>query len=118
MLTLILTLIATALSLMLITRLGIGISVRDFNTALIAALVMGLINAFLGPALGQMSVLPTALSVNLVTIIVNALLFWLATAIVSGFYLRNGFWSALVGSILLAVSNGVILWVLGRLGIG
>jgi putative membrane protein len=46
------------------------------------------------------------------------LLFWLAAALVTGFQLRNGFWSALLGSILLSLSNAVIFWLLGLLGLG
>jgi putative membrane protein len=118
MLSLILTWLVTALSLLLITRLNLGISVRDFGTALIAALVIGLVNAFLGPILGLLALPLTILTLGLFAFVVNALLFWLAAAIVSGFQLRNGFWSALIGSILLSLSNAVIFWLLRLIGIG
>ena len=118
MLTLILTWIVSALSLIIITRLDVGVSVRSFDRALVAALVIGLVNAVLGPILGLLALPLTILSVGLFALIINALLFWLAAAIVSGFYLRNGFWSALIGSLLLSLSNAIIFWILGLLGIG
>ena len=118
LLTLILTWIVSALSLIIITRLDVGVSVRSFDRALVAALVIGLVNAVLGPILGLLALPLTILSVGLFALIINALLFWLAAAIVSGFYLRNGFWSALIGSLLLSLSNAIIFWILGLLGIG
>ena len=118
MLTLILTWIVSAISLIIITRLDVGVSVRSFDRALVAALVIGLVNAVLGPILGLLALPLTILSVGLFALVINALLFWLAAAIVSGFYLRNGFWSALIGSLLLSLSNAIIFWILGLLGIG
>ncbi len=118
MLPLILTWIVSAISLIIITRLDVGVSVRSFDRALVAALVIGLVNAVLGPILGLLALPLTILSVGLFALVINALLFWLAAAIVSGFYLRNGFWSALIGSLLLSLSNAIIFWILGLLGIG
>lgn len=114
---LLLTWIVTALSLLLITQLNIGITVRSFGTALIAGLVIGLVNAFLGPILLLLTLPLTILTLGLFAFVVNALLFWLAAAIVSGFSLRNGFWSALIGSVLLSIINAVIFWLLGLIGL-
>ncbi|MEI6179549.1 MAG: phage holin family protein [Chloroflexales bacterium] len=113
MLNLILTWIVSAVSLIIITRLDVGVSVRSFDRALVAALVIGLVNAVLGPILGLLALPLTILSVGLFALVINALLFWLAAAIVSGFYLRNGFWSALIGSLLLSLSNAIIFLALG-----
>lgn len=111
------TWLVTALSLLLISRLGIGIDIEDGATALVAALVIGLINAFVRP-LAQLFALPlTVLTLGLFALVVNALLFWLAAALVSGFRLRNGFLSALIGSLLLGLLNAILLGVLGALGI-
>lgn len=114
---LLLTWLVTALSLLVITRLDLGISVRSFGTALVAALAIGLVNAVLGPILHFLTFPITFLTLGLFALVVNALLFWIAAALVKGFRLRNGFWSALLGSILLAIVNAVIFWLLGMLGI-
>lgn len=113
----ILTWLVTTVSLLIISRLNIGIEVEDFSKALIAALVIGLINAFLGPIVRFIAFPLTILTLGLFALVVNALLFGLAAYLVQGFKLRNGFWSALIGSILLSLINAVLFWLLGLLGI-
>ncbi|NTU85454.1 MAG: phage holin family protein [Chloroflexales bacterium] len=116
-LNLILTWVVTALSLLLITRLNVGITVQSFGTALIAALVIGLVNAFLGPIVKLLSLPFIILTLGLFAFVVNALLFWAAAGLVKGFSLRNGFWSALIGSVLLSIANAVIFWLLSLVGL-
>jgi putative membrane protein len=105
--------IVSAVSLIIISRLNVGIYVSDFGQALIAALVIGLINAILGP-IAELLALPLIwLTLGLFRLVINALLFWLAASIVKGFSLSNGFWSALIGSVLLTIINMVLFWLLG-----
>ena len=104
----ILTWIVTAVSLFVITRLNLGIDIDDTGTTLVAAVVIGLINAVLRPIFSFLTFPLTILTLGLFWFVVNALMFMLAAALVDGFHLRNGFWSALLGSILLAVLNGII----------
>lgn len=118
MLNLIVTWIVTTVSLMIISRLNIGIEVEDMNKALIAALVIGLVNAIIGPIVGFIAFPITVLTLGLFALVINALLFGLAAYLVKGFRLRNGFWSALIGSILLSIINTVIFWILGLIGLG
>ncbi len=109
--------VVTAVSLIIISRLKVGIYVSDFGQALIAALVIGLINAILGPIAQAIALPLTLLTLGLFRLVVNALLFWLAASIVKGFSLSNGFWSALIGSVLLTVINTVLLWILTTVGL-
>lgn len=118
MVNLLLTWLITALSLLVITRLDLGISVRSFGNALVAALVIGLVNAILGPILRLLAFPITLLTLGLFALVINALLFWAAAGLVQGFRLRNGFWSALLGSVLLSIVNSVIFWLLGLIGLG
>lgn len=104
--------LATAVGLFVISRLGLGIEVRDTGTVVVAALVVGLFNAVLRPVAQILAFPLTVLTLGLFALVVNALLFWLAARLVDGFTLRNGFWSALVGSILVSLINGVILGIL------
>ena len=117
MLTLVITWLVTALSLFIIARLNIGIEMKDFSSALIAAVVIGIVNAVLQPLLTVLTLPLSILTLGLFSFVINAALFWLAAQLVSGFSLRNGFISALIGSVLLSVLNGVILAVLRGLGI-
>ncbi len=114
----IITWLVTTVSLIIISKLNVGIHIADFTHALIAGLVIGLINAFIQP-IAQVLALPlTVLTLGIFYFIVNALLFGLAAWIVQGFSLRHRFWSALIGSLLLSILNSIIFWILGAVGIG
>jgi putative membrane protein len=113
----IITLLVTAVSLLIISRLNVGIEVDSVGTALIAGLVIGLINAFIAPIVQLLALPLTILTLGLFALIINVLLFWAAAALVSGFRLRNGFVSALIGALLVAILNTLIFWILGALGL-
>ena len=98
----------TAISLLIIAQLPIGVEVDDFGKALVAAIVFGVLNALVKPILVFFSIPLTILTLGLFLLIVNAIIFGLAAALVSGFRLRYGFWSALFGSICLSFVNGIL----------
>jgi len=102
--------IVTSLSLLVISRIGLfGIEIENVGTALVFAVVLGLLNAVLRPILGFLSFPLLILSFGLFSVFINAAVFWLAANLVSGFELRRGCFSALIGPIALAVLNAVIL---------
>ena len=103
--------IVTAVSLLIIARLPLGINVRDTGTALIAALVLGLLNALLGPILRFLAFPITLVTLGLFAIIINAFLLWLTSKLVDGFKL-DGALSAILGAIVLGILNTLIFWVL------
>ena len=105
--------LVTAASLFIIDRLDIAIDIKDFSTALWAALAIGLVNAILGPIARVFAFPLTLLTLGLFAFVVNALLFWLASQFVDGFRLKNGFISALIGSVLLSVINWLIFALVG-----
>jgi putative membrane protein len=111
----ILTWIVTTVSLLIIARLNVGVEIKGFGEALIAAIVIGLVNAVLGPIARFLSFPLIILTLGLFALVVNAFLFWLSAAIVPGFTLRNGFVSALIGSILLSLVNMVLFWFVGMI---
>ena len=76
-----------------------GVSVASFYTALIAALVLGLVNALVRPLILVLTLPLTILTLGLFTFVVNALLFWLVSTFVKGFYVAGfvpAFWGALI----------------------
>ena len=79
-----------------------GISVETFWTAMIAAIVIALINTFIKPIIQFISLPVNFLTLGLFTFVINALLFMLAGAITPGLEV-DGFLSALLGSILLSL---------------
>ena len=104
--------LASALALILVSYLPfLGIAVSSFWTALVAALVIGLLNALLGSVLKLITFPLNVLSLGLVYLIINAFLFWLATLWVSGFDATGGaiatFFAALIYGFLAAFIAGV-----------
>lgn len=91
-----------ALSVMLVAWVVPGISVSGFLGALVVAIVLGLINAFVKPVIYFISIPLNILTLGLFSFVINAFLLILAGKITPGFSVE-GFWSALIGSILLAL---------------
>lgn len=86
-------------ALLLVAHLYPGVQVASFTTALIAALVLGLLNTLVRPLLVLLTLPITLLTLGLFLFVVNALMFWAAASLMSGFNV-GGFWAALIGSLL------------------
>lgn len=95
-----------ALALVLIAKIVPGIH-ATFGVALVAALVIGLINVFLRPIFVLLTLPITLITFGLFVLVINAALFALAAWLVPGFTV-HGFGAALVGSTLYAVASAVI----------
>ena len=103
----------TTISLLIISRIGLfGVEIKDFGTAIVVAAVLGLLNAILRPVLSFLSFPLLVLTFGLFSVFINAAVFSLASSLVSGFELRRGCFSALVGPIALAALNTIILAVI------
>jgi putative membrane protein len=102
--------IINALALLALPYVVPSVQVASFSTALIVALVLGLINAVLRPLLVILTLPATLLTLGLFIFVINALLFQLAGNLVDGFNV-GGFWPALFGSI----AYSLISWALSSL---
>lgn len=102
--------IVNALALLALPHVVPTIQVAGFGTALLVAVVLGLINALLRPLLVLLTLPVTLLTLGLFIFVINALLFQLAGALVDGFQV-GGFWSALLGS----VGYSVTAWALSAI---
>ena len=102
MLNILLRWVVFALAIMLVAWIIPGISIESFYSALIAGVVIALINAFIKPLIQFISIPINFLTLGLFTFVINALLFLLAGAITPGLEI-DGFLSALLGSLLLSV---------------
>lgn len=105
--TLILVWILNAVALLVVAYLLPGIAVASFGSALIAALVLGLLNMLVKPVLVLLTLPITIVTLGLFLIILNALLFWFAGSILKGFQV-NGFWWAVIGAILYSIISGLL----------
>ena len=101
----------SAISLLIVARLMPGFHVHGFAAALIAALVIGFVNATLGLLLKILTFPLTILTLGLFWFVINALMLKLASMFVRGFYVR-GFLPAFIGAILLSVVSSILQWLI------
>lgn len=87
-----------------------SIRIESFTVALIAALVLGLVNVLIKPILVLLTLPVTLLTLGLFIFVINGLLFWVVAHFVGGFYVA-GFWSAMAGALLYSL----ISWALSAL---
>jgi putative membrane protein len=103
--------LVSAVSLLIVAHIIPGIAIEGFFTALIAALVIGLVNATLGLVLKILTFPLTIVTLGLFWWIINALMLWFASTIVRGFVVQ-GFFAAFFGAIVLALVNMLLRWIL------
>ena len=102
-----------ATALLAVAYLMPSIQIASFGAAMIAALVLGLVNALLRPLLLLLTLPVTLLTLGLFLFVINALMFWAAAEMLSGFHV-TGFVAALVGSLMYSVLGLVIDAALSR----
>ncbi|WP_298013370.1 phage holin family protein [uncultured Castellaniella sp.] len=99
--------ILNAVALLVVAYLLPGITVASFGSALIAALVLGLLNAIVKPLLILLTLPLTIVTLGLFLLVLNALVFWWAGSILKGFQV-DGFWWAVIGAIVYSLVSGVL----------
>ena len=103
--------VLSALCLLLVAHFVPGFSVKSFGTALIAAVVIGLVNGTIGAFLKLVTFPLTILTFGLFSLLINALMLRFAALFVPGFEVR-GFWPAFWGGLILSLLNMTIRQVL------
>jgi putative membrane protein len=93
-----------AVAILITAYLLPGVRLSGFFAALVAALVLGLINTFFKPLLLLLTLPLNILTLGFLTFVINALLILLTSAIVPGFVV-TGFWWALLFSLVLSIIN-------------
>ncbi|RZL31438.1 MAG: phage holin family protein [Rubrivivax sp.] len=101
-------------ALLLVAHLYPGVVVTSFTAALVAALVLGLLNTLLRPILVLLTLPVTVLTLGLFLFIINALLFWAAASLLDGLAV-TGFGAALVGSLIYSLCGMAIDVLIERL---
>jgi putative membrane protein len=101
-------------ALMLVSQWDTGVVVKNYTSAMIAAVVLGLLNAFVRPLLILLTLPVTLLTMGLFLFVINALTFQMASYLLDGFQVA-GFWAALLGSVLYSLWGLVIDAALERL---
>ncbi len=107
----ILRLILTTLAILLVTNVYSGIQVDSVTTAVIAAVVLALINTIVRPVIVLLTLPISMLTLGLFLLVINACMLSLAAWLVNGFDV-GGFWDALIASfiisVVVALLNGLI----------
>lgn len=111
-------LLVNALALYLLTQVYGGVTFApgaDVGSIVIAALVMGIVNALIRPVLLLLSLPVNLLTLGLFTLVVNAVVLWLVASVTA--LNVNGFGGAFIGAIVLAVISWVLDHLVGFLGL-
>lgn len=99
-----------AASLLLLAWLMPAVTVAGFGTALVAALVLGLLNTVIRPVLLVLTLPVNLLTLGLFTFVINGFLFWLAARFLEGFEVRSFGWAVLA-----AIAYSLISWTVSAL---
>ena len=103
----ILRVLLTAAAVLLIGNFLSGVQVESYSVAILVALVLGLLFAFLKPIIVVLTLPITVVTLGLFLLVINTLLILLADKMVSGFSV-DGFWIAMLFSILLSIAESLL----------
>jgi putative membrane protein len=104
--------LVSAISLLIVAYFVPGFEVHGFGTALLAAIIIGFINATLGFMLKVLTFPLSFITLGLFLIVINALMLKVAAAITPGFQIRT--WGAgFLGAILLTIVSAFLHWLIG-----
>ena len=113
----IIAVVVAAVVLMIVSRMNLGLSVANFTSALIAAVVIALVGAVVNWLLGVLGVnIAGGWLGTIVYLIVAAIVLMISDRFVSGMTV-NGFGGAIIAAIAIAVVYWIVTWVLGLIGI-
>ncbi|OGL66765.1 hypothetical protein A2856_03300 [Candidatus Uhrbacteria bacterium RIFCSPHIGHO2_01_FULL_63_20] len=105
--------VINAVALVVIANVVPGFGVDGFYTALIAALVLGLVNALIRPILIVLTLPITILTLGLFALVINALMIWFVSTIVKGFTVE-GFTPAFLAAVLLWLTSVATNWLVKK----
>ncbi len=105
-------LIVTAALLLLVSNVVRGVRIAGWGSALLGALVLGFVNAFVRPVMVLLTLPLTVLTLGLFLLVVNAFMLWIVAALVPGIRVK-GFGPALIGSLLLTLLNIAVAALVG-----
>jgi putative membrane protein len=100
-----------SLALLAVAYVLPGIEVADFATAMVAAVVLGLVNAVIRPLLILLTLPATILTLGLFIFVINGLLFWMVGSWLEGFSV-SGFWPGVFGAIVFSIVSWALSAVL------
>ena len=100
------------LGLFLASRLIPGVYIEGLANFILAALLLGLVNAFIRPLMFFFTLPLTIVTMGLFIFVVNAAMFGLVAAMLDNFQV-SGFWSALFGAVIVSITSTIASWYIG-----
>ena len=104
--------VATGLGLAAAAHWVKGISFTNLGSLVVAAILLGVVNAFVKPIAVILTLPVTILTLGLVLLVINGLMLWLVAALLKGFTI-TGLWPAVLGSIVVWLVSWVTLAIIG-----
>lgn len=99
----------SAVSLLIVAQLFKGFQIKNFGTALLAAFIIGVVNASVGFVFTLITLPLTIVTFGLFLLVINALMLKLSSLIVPGFEIK-GVWTIFFSAIVLAIVNALLKW--------
>ena len=103
------------LGLFLASSLIPGVQISGTGSFILAAFLLGLVNAFVRPIAFLLTLPLTVVTLGLFLLVLNAAMFGLVAALLDGFMVA-GFWSAIFGAIVVSVTGTIASWYIGPSG--
>jgi putative membrane protein len=105
----------TLLGLFLASSIIPGVEINGTGSFIFGAVLLSLVNAFIRPIALLLTLPITLLTLGLFLFVVNAAMFGLVAAMLDGFMV-GGFWSAVLGSIIVSITSAIASWTIGADG--
>ncbi|MCA9373863.1 MAG: phage holin family protein [Candidatus Gracilibacteria bacterium] len=99
--------LVTTVAVMIGAYIVPGVTVASFGAALVAAVVLGIINLVVKPLVTLLTLPVNILTLGLFTLVINALMIWLAANLVDGFTIE-GFWPAFFMALIVSILAGAM----------
>jgi putative membrane protein len=106
----------TAIGLWIATRWVSGIQIDDAGTLILAGALLGVVNAIIRPIAILLTLPITILTLGLFLLVVNAGMVALVAAILPGFHIYGGFWSAFATALIVWITGWIGSWLIGPRG--
>ena len=105
--------VITAIGLWIATRWVSGIRIDDAATLILAGVLLGVVNAIVRPIAVVLTFPITILTLGFFLLVVNTAMVALVAAILPGFHISGGFWSAFVTALIVGVTSWLGSWLIG-----
>jgi putative membrane protein len=102
----------TMLGLYLASAMLSGVSITGMGSFVLAAVLLGLVNAFVRPVAVLLTLPITIVTLGLFLLVLNAAMFGLVAALLDNFVV-SGFWSAIFGAMIVSITSTIASWYIG-----